>query len=295
MDRQAPQRLVKKDWRGLTTPVLRELNLFSQHQTGEARLPPPWDRPPPAPIYMTPASKSMPQIVQLEKAQRTIEEVGHSDLQIYTDGSTTDGTRNGGAGMIIARDKKVLHRWDAPTGVRSSSYSVEKAALEAALKWLERENDWHRAVIVCDCKSLVEATGNPHQTDPIIVTYQRSIARITRSKELLIVWAPGHCNLWGNELADSEAKRGSTLPQPAERNLDQKTRNAVIHREDRPLSSSHHRYLDLYTTNTNQIKENTLNKAELTDLVRFRSGHHPSLRRWLHLTGRSRFRPLSTL
>ena len=169
---------------------------------------------------MTPASKSMPQIVQLEKAQRTIEEVGHSDLQIYTDGSTTDGTRNGGAGMIIARDKKVLHRWHASTGVRSSSYSAEKAALEAALKWLESENDWHRAVIVCDCESLVEATGNPHQTDPIIVTYQRSIARITRSKELLIVWAPGHCNLWGNELADSEAKRGSTLPQPAERNLD---------------------------------------------------------------------------
>ena len=37
--------------------------------------------------------------------------------------------------------------------------------MEAALKWLESENDWHRAVIVCDCKSLVEATGNPHQAD----------------------------------------------------------------------------------------------------------------------------------
>ena len=116
LDRQAPKRLVERDWRGLTMLVLRKLNLFSQHQTGEARLPPLWDRPPPAPIYMTPASKSMPQIVHLEKAQRTIEEVGHSDLQIYTDGSTTDGTRNGGAGMIIARDKKVLHRWHAPQG-----------------------------------------------------------------------------------------------------------------------------------------------------------------------------------
>ena len=153
--------------------------------------------------------------------------------------------------MIIARDKKVFHRWHAPTGVRSSSYSAEKAALESALKWLESENDWHRAVIICDCKSLVEATGNPHQTDPIIVTLQRSIARITRSKKLIIVWAPGHCNLWGNELADSEAKRGSPLQQPAERHLDQKTRKTVIHREDRPLPSSHHRFMDLYTTNTN--------------------------------------------
>ena len=162
----------------------------------------------------------MPKNVQLEKAQRTIEKVGHSDLQIYTDGSTTDGTRKGRTGMIIARDKKVLHRWHAPTRARSSAYSAEKAALEAALKWLESKYDWHRAVIVCDCKSLVEATGNPHQADLTIVTLQLSIARIICSKKLLIVRVPGHCNLWGNELADSEAKRGSTLPQPAERHLD---------------------------------------------------------------------------
>ena len=158
--------------------------------------------------------------------------------------------------------------------MHSSAYSAEKAALEAALKWLESENDWHRAVIVCDCKSLVEATGNPHQADPTIVTLQRSIAKIICSKKLLIVRVHGHCNLWGNELADSEAKRGSTLPQPAERHLDQKTRKAVIHWEDRPLPSSYYRFLDLYTTNTNKIKENTLKKAELTDLVRFRSGHN---------------------
>ena len=68
-DRQAPQRLVKKDWRRLTSSVLSELSLFSKHQTGEARLPPSWDHPPPAPLYMTPANKSMPQNVQLEKSQ----------------------------------------------------------------------------------------------------------------------------------------------------------------------------------------------------------------------------------
>ena len=178
--------------------------------------------------------------------------------------------------------------------MRCSASSVEKTALEAALKWLEIENDWHRADIVCDFKSLVEATSNPHQADSIIVTLQRFIARIICSKMLLIVWVPGHCNLWDNELADSEAKRGSTLPQPAVRHLDQNTRKTVMHREDRPLSSSHHRFFDLYTTNTNQIKESTLNKAKLTDLVKFRSGHHPCLRRWLHLTGKT-VRPLSTL
>ena len=119
---------------------------------------------------MTPANKSMPQNVQLEKAQQTIDEVGHGDLQICTDGSTTDGRRNGGAGMIIARDKKVLHRWHAATKTRSSAHSAKKAALEAALKWLKSENSCHNAGIVCDCKSLVETTGNPHQSNLTIVT-----------------------------------------------------------------------------------------------------------------------------
>ena len=189
--------------------------------------------------------------------------------------------------MIIARYKKVLHRWHAPTGARSSASSAEKAAMEAALKWLESENDWHRVVIFCDCKSLVEATDNPHQADSNIDTLQRSIARIICSKKLLIVRVPGHCNLCGNELAKSEAKQGFTLPQPSVRHLDRKTKKAVIHWKDRSLPSSHHRFMDLYTTNTNQIKKNTLNKGELTELVRFRSGHHPSLRQWLKLIGKT--------
>ena len=179
---------------------------------------------------------------------------GHLRSTSYTDGSTTDGTRNGGAGMIIARYKKVLHRWHAPTGALSSAYLAEKAALEAALKWLESENDWPKAVIVCDCKSPVEATGNPRQADQTIDTLQRSIATIICSKRLLINWVFKNCNLWGNELADLEVKRGSTLPQPAERHLDRKTRKAGIHREDRPFPSSHPRLLDLYTTNTKSQK-----------------------------------------
>ena len=81
---------------------------------------------------LTKTSKSMLQKVQLYKAQRTIGELGHGDLQFYTDGSTTAGTKNGGAGMIIARVNEVLHRWHASTGVRSSAYSAKKAALEVA-------------------------------------------------------------------------------------------------------------------------------------------------------------------
>ena len=83
----------------------------------------------------------MLQKVQLNKAQRTMGELGQGDLQFYTDGSTTDGTINGGAGMIIARVNEVLHRWHTSTGVRSSAYSAKKAAVEVALKWIESEND----------------------------------------------------------------------------------------------------------------------------------------------------------
>ena len=120
--------------------ALSKLTLFSQHRTGKARLSP-WNRQPPASISMTKTSKSMLQKVQLNKAQRTMGELGQGDLQFYTGGSTTDGTINGGAGMIIARVNEVLHRWHTSTGVRSSAYSVKKAVVEVALKWIESEND----------------------------------------------------------------------------------------------------------------------------------------------------------
>ena len=97
---------------------------------------------------------------------------------------------------------------------------------------------------------------------------------------------PGHCNLRGNELADLEAKLCSEVAQPSIP-LDTSTRAALICREERQSSLSVPRLTALYTTRPREEEEALLQKAEQTDLIRFRCGHHPHLRHWQHMTGMS--------
>ena len=110
---------------------------------------------------------------------------------------------------------------------------------------------------------------------------QSAIAELSKKKEVRILWVPGHCNLRGNELADLEAKLGSEVAQPSVP-LDSLTRAALIRREERQSSLTHPRLTALYTTRPREEEE-----ADRTDLIRFRCGHHPHLRRWQHMTGMS--------
>ena len=97
---------------------------------------------------------------------------------------------------------------------------------------------------------------------------------------------PGHCNLRGNELVDLEAKLGSESAQSSVP-LDSSTRAALIRREERQSSPTHPRLTALYTTRPREEEEAILKKVDRRDLIRFRCGHHPHLRRWQHMTGMS--------
>ena len=69
--------------------------------------------------------------------------------------------------------------------------------------------------------------------------------------------------------------------------LDSSTRAAFIHREERQSSLTHPRFTALCMTRPREEEEALLQKADRTDLIRFRCGHHPHLRRWQHMTGMS--------
>ena len=98
--------------------------------------------------------------------------------------------------------------------------------------------------------------------------------------------APTGLNLRENELADLEANLGSEVAQPSFP-LDSSTRAALIRREEKQSSLTHRRLTALYTTRPREEEEALLQKADRTDLIRFRCGHHPHLRRWQHMTGMS--------
>ena len=82
---------------------------------------------------MTDVSKSMSRDQQLAATLSAIEATGPTDIQVYTDGSTHEGTTDGGAGMVVMSGEDIIERWNAPTGRWSSSCQAEKSAMVRAI------------------------------------------------------------------------------------------------------------------------------------------------------------------
>ena len=278
---QVRQRLRKSDWRVSVTPTMSRLGLIQYEHTLPKNIPP-WDIQPPIPVCYTNVTKAQTVEDQLQRTLEAISTMGPSDLLVFTDGSTSSLQENGGAGLVILRGNDLLYSWNGPSGRRSSSYTAEKVAFVEAVKWLRDSDDWQSAVIVCDCRSLIEAIGNPLTTDEVVQAIQSQVTELKINRRLGVLWSPGHCNLEGNDLADAQAKLGSTQPQ-ADVRLDVASRRAIIRQESKPPAPSHPRVVLLqYPVHGS---ESVLTKIERVNLARFRSGHHPSLRRWQHLVG----------
>ena len=237
---------------------------------------PPWSRPSPAPMAMTGVSKLMSRDQQLAATLSAIEDTGPTDIQVYTDGSTHEGTTDGGAGMVVMSGEDITERWHAQTIRWSSSYQAEKSAMVRAISWLDEYEDWQSALVLCDSKSLVETLVNSNQPDGDVHQIQSTIAELCKRKEVRILLVPGHCNLRSNELADLEAKLGSEVAQPSVP-LDSWTRAALICRVERQSSLTHPRLTALCTTRPREEEEALLQNADRTDLILFRCRHHPHL------------------
>ena len=281
-------RLCRPDWRTTVLAAPSSLSLLTYYPGDHSPPRPdqPWIRPPLAPTAMTDVSKSMSRDQQLAATLAAIEDTGPTDIQVHTDGSIHEGTTDGGAGMVAMSGEDIIERWHAPTGRWRSSYQAEKSAMVRAISWLDEYEDWQSALVLCDSKSLVETLANSNQPDGDVHRMQSAIVELCKRKKVRMLWLPGHCNLRGNELADLEAKLGSEVAQTSVP-LDSSTCAALIRREERQSSLTHPRLTALHTTRPREEEEALLQKADRTDLIRFRCGRHPHLRRWQHMTGMS--------
>ena len=103
-------RLRRPDWRTTVLAALSSLGLlmYNPGDHSPPRPDPPWSRPPPAPTAMTDVSKSMSRDQLLAATLAAIEDTGPTDIQVYTDGSTHEGTTDGGAGMVVMSGKNII-------------------------------------------------------------------------------------------------------------------------------------------------------------------------------------------
>ena len=135
---------------------------------------------------------------------------------VYTDGSASAGTDNGGAGVVITIGdpanltiSQIIRRKGAR---HTSSYGEETNAMEAAAEMIVETAAANETIVIgTDSQSLCSAliSGN-RDTDRIRKLFGEADARI------IVQWMPGHCNIPGNEAADKAAKEATLLPDEFE-------------------------------------------------------------------------------
>ena len=218
--------------------------------------------------------------MKLRRARETIEELRERDYMIYTNGSAEGGVADGGAGVAVIGEGEVVEEWAVPAGASCSSFAAEEVAMQEALDWLERSQEWKRATVLTDSQVLLAALEGC-STQTIVSKLRDALWRLEgESRDLVLVWVPGHCDLPGNERADRRAKEGGEILQEGVR-MDMNTRRSEIRRRIRESYGER----ELIRTRRlegelRESEEEELTREGRVNLARFRANHHPALRRW---------------
>ena len=118
---------------------------------------------------------------------------------LYTDGSKSqDGV---GCAYVLGNRRE---RFKLPDNC--SVFTAEAVAVLRALIHVE-VSGIPKCVICTDSLSVLNALKGSVSTHPIIVQiWETSHRLLTDGRELVVLWIPGHCNIIGNEVADSQAR-----------------------------------------------------------------------------------------
>ena len=205
------------------------------------------------------------------------------DIEIFTDGSATEGYRNGGSAAVVymkdgddpPRSETIRKRGAAFT----SSFEEESAALRSAAAWIRDNCDARsRPLIMTDsqsiCKSLL---GYDPSTDPLRCDLADCSATIR------IQWVPGHSGIPGNEEADRAANEACLLNENC-RPVSFRGISPVIKKsiQDRPCRPAELHIKEIYSKYSRLKEAPISSRWDQVELARLRSGHHWDLRGFQH-------------
>ena len=130
----------------------------------------------------------------------------------YTDGSEENAVRNGGAGVYIQYAGGKEDKISLTTGLYSTNYKAEAEALKTAAAHIEVSTHASPSVVLLtDALYVLQALQSNRDTE--LNDLSTAIASLCRRHAVTLQWIPSHCNLPGNEAADSLAKEGTTKEQ----------------------------------------------------------------------------------
>ena len=199
---------------------------------------------------------------------------------IYTDGSCTGGTTDGGAASVItigpAEMPEEVEGCQAKGSRFTCSYDEEFRALNLALDWIaaNRTEQDPKVTFCTDSLSLLQAIENLNpDTDEI----RQKMESLEGSIDLMYV--PGHKDVPGNELADKYAKDATKLPgQNDVGGVSMKAAKSIVNRSFKDPPSKHS-IIKLSYDGMSDARDHAAVKSRIhgTLLAQLRSGHHKSL------------------
>ena len=107
----------------------------------------------------------------------------------------------------------MVEEWAVTAGASCSSFAVEAVAMQEALDWLERSQEWRRAAVLTGSQALLAALEGCSTQTRVSKLRDALWGLEGEGRNLVLVWVPGHCGLPGNKRADRRAKEGGEMLQ----------------------------------------------------------------------------------
>ena len=106
------------------------------------------------------------------------------------------------------------HTSSTPTGKLSTNHRAEMEAMQEAATILVNDPNTYnsKVVILTDAESVLKSVQNP-KTANMNGLINVLMALTMSAQEVTLQWIPGHCDIFGNEVADELAKEGSSAEQ----------------------------------------------------------------------------------
>ena len=144
--------------------------------------------------------------VQILSAFRELRDEFTTAAFIFTDGSKGEA----GVGCAFVH-RELRRRFKLPD--LCSIFTAEATAVLRALEYVEL-NALKYAIICTDSLAVVTAVKNITSNHPTLIDILLVVHRLMlNGYDICIMWIPGHCNITGNEIADTEAKSAMTLTE----------------------------------------------------------------------------------
>ena len=107
-------------------------------------------------FFYTPVRKTDTEETQRRAGEETMKETSDVDDTFYTDGSAEEGTRNGGAGMVVIDGNDTLLELSEPAGHLTSCFPAKMVAIRMAVREAIEKSDKKRIRMVTDSRSSLD-------------------------------------------------------------------------------------------------------------------------------------------